>query len=153
MKIWSKIMPIGWLQSRQTQMSSPWLRSWDWDGRKGCLLLKDCGSQWGNQVSGWGHLGTEALLKMTNLPYPFCRWELKFPKFSKDLSHHCLLRHCKNLNSKSLRKKILIFYYTQGWPKYPLGDEVCWPEEENIDYDTSILQKGGKNLNFVKDVI
>jgi hypothetical protein len=29
-------------------------------------------------------------------------------------------------------KKILIFYYTQARPKYPLGDQECWPEEKTL---------------------
>jgi hypothetical protein len=37
----------------------------------------------------------------------------------------CLLRHWKNLDSESLRKKILIVYCIQAWPKYPLGDQEC----------------------------
>jgi hypothetical protein len=33
---------------------------------------------------------------------------------------------------------IVIFYCTQAWPKYPLGDQECWPEGESIDYNITL---------------
>jgi hypothetical protein len=78
--------------------------------------------------------------------------------FPRHLPLTCLLRHWENLNPESLRKKILIFYCIQAWPKYPLGDQECWPEGESIDYNTNLqldlfYRKERKNLNFVENVI
>jgi hypothetical protein len=74
------------------------------DGRKGCLFPQGVWFQVVNLVSGPGEVWAHKTLKVTSLPYPYFKWELKFPEFSS-LSY--LLRHWKNLNPESLRKKIL----------------------------------------------
>jgi hypothetical protein len=50
-----------------------------------------------------------------------------------------LLKHWKNFDPENLWKKVLIFYCSQAWPKYPLGDQQKWPEEGSINCNT-ILQ-------------
>jgi hypothetical protein len=36
---------------------------------------------------------------------------------------------------QSLKKKSLIFYCTQTWPEYQLGDGEKWPPEGSINYN------------------
>jgi hypothetical protein len=67
------------------------------DGEKDAFSSKEYDSQWGNLVSGPGVAYALETFTLT-----------------------CLLRHWKNLNPESLRKKILIFYCTQ------VGLNIFW---------------------------
>jgi hypothetical protein len=51
----------------------------------------------------------------------------------------CLLKQWKDLDPNNLKKKTLIFRYTEAWAKYPLGDQERWPPEVSTHYNT-ILQ-------------
>jgi hypothetical protein len=51
----------------------------------------------------------------------------------------CLLKRWKGIDPDNLHKKALIFFCTQSWPQYPLGDQEKWPEGGTLNYNT-ILQ-------------
>jgi hypothetical protein len=51
----------------------------------------------------------------------------------------CLLKSWKDTDPDNLCKKVLIFFCTQAWPQYLLGDQEKWPEGGTLNYNT-ILQ-------------
>jgi hypothetical protein len=50
-----------------------------------------------------------------------------------------LLKHWGDLYTQSLKKKTLVFYCIEAWPKYSMTDNETWPKGSNLNYNT-ILQ-------------
>jgi hypothetical protein len=48
----------------------------------------------------------------------------------------CLPKHWGDLDSQSLKKKALLFYCIEAWPKNPLGDNETWPKGGSLNYNT-----------------
>lgn len=51
----------------------------------------------------------------------------------------CILQNWDSFDAQTLKKKCLIFIYTQLWPQHKLVDGEAWPSEGSINYNT-ILQ-------------
>ncbi|KAF6385042.1 hypothetical protein mRhiFer1_008866 [Rhinolophus ferrumequinum] len=46
-----------------------------------------------------------------------------------------ILKHWDKLDPQTLKKRHLVFFCSEVWPKYSLEDGVTWPSEKSINYN------------------
>jgi hypothetical protein len=91
---------------------------------------------------GRGHSPWEGVLINRNTPYMFFFQIGTSSSLVQERSPlACLLKCWKDINPENVCKKALIFFGTQAWSQYPLGDQEKWPEGGTLNYNT-ILQLG-----------